>query len=812
MYNVDIKAKTNKISCKNKTESEKRVMKKIIIRILTLALFVSILFAFASPVALAATNNKYALNKTATELTEDLTTEVTLSVGADQKELGVDIIYILGGFLSKEKVESNIMISCLTDTFREIISRGTTVNFGVVPYSSTKDPVLPLTKLETLEDLEALPELLAQAIEDAGDVYDQVNMENALVTAKQMFSESPLAGKPDRQHLVMIASGHTYYFNSGENNQYVSTVPVNFISTGGVDAKALFHFPEKAWMRARNNNTNSYPIPYHIVNEYNTNPDKYASLWDCYWSYIDQWARADIAAGDSVVYEVATREEGNFMNWINNNSVYHSDQSSFKYSGNGYVIKGFDASELEDYVTIDFRESGTITAKSGPNPLKVEGAAHAILNERAMWEAYEYLKSEITGSGINFYPIYNHLRDDHSTSNGSNKYCDYTDQYIGHSFMNMLAGGEAVIYSSTDNKAFFDPIKNSIVYNIFNGTCVEDYIGYAEDEYNFDVITEKDSFVLTLNGTQFITEKKAEPTEGATATYEFKKDESSEATFSVDYFYGNGKDTERFVWNFGQELTYSDVITLTYKLALTTRVLEPGQYEAETNISAVIYPKNSDGIDGTPEVFPIPVVNYKNVAPAQVVIEGVKYLDNEAAEGFEFALTENDDVIATAVSGKDGVFKFDAIEFAKAGSYTYKVYEIAGEDEDIIYDDSVFSVVIEIAEEDCVLKADVTALEGNDEKALEFYNETVFELEEPEVPLAPGTDTKPEPPKEELKGDYEELEDPEVPMADAPVKEEAPKEELPKTGDINVAFFAFVAILVLFVGGIALGKKNALNK
>ena len=50
---------------------------------------------------------------------------------------------MVGSGISKldtpEKVEANIMIQCLVDTFEEIIEQGTTVNFGIVPFSSTEE-------------------------------------------------------------------------------------------------------------------------------------------------------------------------------------------------------------------------------------------------------------------------------------------------------------------------------------------------------------------------------------------------------------------------------------------------------------------------------------------------------------------------------------------------------------------------------------------------------------------------------------------------------------------------------------------------
>ncbi|MBR5289840.1 MAG: hypothetical protein IKU28_02475, partial [Erysipelotrichaceae bacterium] len=315
---------------------------------------------------------KLMIDKYADGLDANDMTNVTLNVGGEESDLPVDIIYILGAFLNTEDaVQKDIMIQCLIDTFKEIIEQGTTVNFGIVPFSSTDEAVLPFEVLDEVEDLEALPEKILAAVTEAGNVYDGVNMENAILTAKKMFSNSDL-GKADhteRQHLVMISSGHTYYFNSGDNNEYVSVVPVNYIKNVGksneINANALFCY-EKAWMRARNNETNSYPIPKAIVKEYMDNSGSYTDLWDCYWSYIDTWAKADIAAGDKVVFKATTTAKGEFLNWFTKYQK-HSDQSNFKYSSNGGIATpGVEEFDINNAVTINQDNSGT---KYGPNPL-----------------------------------------------------------------------------------------------------------------------------------------------------------------------------------------------------------------------------------------------------------------------------------------------------------------------------------------------------------------------------------------------------------------------------------------------------------
>ena len=551
------------------------------------------------------------IDKTATELDGDfvdVTLEVTGNVEYNSGDkLPVDIIYILGGFLSEEEVMADTMIGALTDTFRELINKGVPVNFGIVPFSSTKDPVMPLTSLATEADLEALPAKIAAAIQEAGKVYDGVNMENALLTAAEMFGASELGqmGRTDRQHLIMISSGHTYYFNSGENNEYISTVPVSF-KKGTVDTNEVFYM-EKAWMRARNNSTNSYPVPKAISEYYKANADKYASDWECYWSLIDAWAKADIAAGDTVVYEATTREAADFIAWMNSGK-YSSNSSIFTYSGNGAVVSNLGNNKIEDVLEFDMTDSaerGVTHGVSGPNPFLDESAAHAISYERAMWEAYTFIQENITGAGINFYPVYNPLRENGTASNGSHYDYTWTTNYIGHCFMNMLAGGEAVWFSA--DKVFFDGIKAEIIGESSSASgeavvpFVEDFIGV-----DFDFTGEK--VVLTFNGVKYTTNAIA-TADGATASYEFV-DENGKVGFTMDYFKGETPAEERFVWYFYQSVGAEDTVTLTYELKLVNRNDTPGKcFIAYTNESATLYP-NGDRNYG--QIFPKPFVEYCN--------------------------------------------------------------------------------------------------------------------------------------------------------------------------------------------------------
>lgn len=715
-------------------------MKKIISIILTLVMLVGVI-GTATVTALAdgenvatVSGNKYAYNKAATPLYDGGFTDVTLTVGGTQDNLGVDIIYIIGGFLSRSDIESNVMINCLMDTFAEIIATGTPVNFGMVPFSSDATIVLELTTLSTLEDLEALPDVMAAAIEKAGKVYDQVNMENALLKAKKMFSESKLADHPERQHLVMISSGHTYYFNSGEENDVVSVVPVN-LRGGGAALGGLF-CSEKAWMQARNKNPNTYPIPKAIVDEYEANKDKYDNLWDCYWSYIDMWAKADIAAGDTIVYDATTVAASDFLTWTGTWRNFSTTWRSY-----GSVDPNATAEDIAAIPVIT----------PGENPLTSAGAAHAILNERAMWEAYNTAQSEIIDAGINFYPIYSKLRANGSTTNGT--WCDnranedgskfnygvtWTNQYIGHSFMNFLAGGEAVVYSSTDNKAFFDPIKNSIIYSLSAGSKVVDYIGYdAEEGYNFNFIEDASKLTLMFGETAYTCTKLETANEGATSSYVFTAPESEEAAFTVDYFAGDLGAEEHFVWTFNVNIPRLVNVSLTYQLFLEERNETVGTHDADTNQSATLYPISSEDEALEPEIFNKPTIEYENVpVSAELVIDGEKYLNDELAGDFEFCLTAEDGTTFIAISDENGAFAFDTLVYDSEGEFVYTVTELAGDDEDVVYDETEYTVTVkvELVDNAYTVTAFAVTVDGAEAEVV-FNNYTTDFIEENDTPL-----------------------------------------------------------------------------
>ena len=149
----------------------------------------------------------------------------------------------------------------------------------------------------------------------------------------------------------------------------------------------------------------------------------------------------------------------------------------------------------------------------------------------------------------------------------------------------------------------------------------------------------------------------------------------------------------------------------------------------------------------------------------QVPFKAKKVLNGKPLEAgqFEFELKEGDKVVETATNAADGTVTFKAIDFAKAGVYTYTISEKEGKDENITYDKNSYKVTVEVVDNGAGKL--VTTVTGNNPTITNTY-----------------TEPKKEEPKEDPKG-------------------EQPKKDLPNTGGAD--FTAFSTILGLVLAALA---------
>ena len=185
------------------------------------------------------------------------------------------------------------------------------------------------------------------------------------------------------------------------------------------------------------------------------------------------------------------------------------------------------------------------------------------------------------------------------------------------SFMNYLAGGKTVS---------FDDIQNDIYYLLDAGSQVVDVIGEGIDnvgnEYDFKFINNIDNLNLTVGGT-VLNKKQIDEN-----TYGFGNVRDGIYDFVLTY-YPEGMGTrsmevagELFRWDINVPVSNFAPVQLTYTVQLTNPQTADGtygQYDADgseeyaglyTNKMAILYPLDSNGVEGEQEAFQKPTVSY----------------------------------------------------------------------------------------------------------------------------------------------------------------------------------------------------------
>ncbi len=194
------------------------------------------------------------------------------------------------------------------------------------------------------------------------------------------------------------------------------------------------------------------------------------------------------------------------------------------------------------------------------------------------------------------------------------------------------------------------------------------------------------------------------------------------------------------------------------------------------------------------------VVN--NFKPVTAVIEAEKYLDGAPAGGFDFVLSKGGVAYETVTSTEDGKITFSPISFNTVGKYNFELKEVAGQREDIVYDNTVYSVTVKVENLGNSLTATVEYLKNGEafEGPVKFNNETaLFEIPDEDVPLADGQDK--EETDTQVKGDSVEKEE-------VKVEKEENKEKNPSTSDDPFTALFFAAVSLATAVGATMIKKR----
>ena len=153
-------------------------------------------------------------------------------------------------------------------------------------------------------------------------------------------------------------------------------------------------------------------------------------------------------------------------------------------------------------------------------------------------------------------------------------------------------------------------------------------------------------------------------------------------------------------------------------------------------------------IEGVEPGAPVVFENTYEADPTTIGFKAAKVLDGrELTEGeFTFELRENGEVIATATNDADGNVAFERVEYTDPGAHDYEIVEVKGDDSTITYDDTVFTVHVNVTDNIETGTLDASDWSYGENGAPVFHN-TYVEPEEPVAPAPEEPAAEPEEPK-----------------------------------------------------------------
>ncbi len=667
------------------------------------------------------------INKTATPLDINDQTNVTLTVGGAM-EGNVDVVILLGGGMqaNKETVSSAINL------FKPLMESGkSTVKLGLISLEKGEEIIVDINSPEAVLNPATYEEFITEKFEYINGLpAGTTNLHSQLVEAKKML-DADTKVDADNKYVFVIATGRTYWFDDANGNQAMIIGKTSKLKNGNGGTENFFYYGNYTWQSLRGKHTSLYMLP-----------DQYKNDYAAYMADIEKWVAAD---GDKYVYSPLfdkTDAEA-YTKWYAKNS---NDWRNLYNNGSGTRYGA---------VIVDPKPAAENFITGIVDGIPYGENNHAMNYERAQYEAAKAYKAMVD-AGYNCYSI---CSENPNYQNGSEyikqgaKYTGTSTSQIGHSFMNYLATlsgqseaptvwdytrdaeGNLISTATVLDENFFAPIKEDILSFCSAGSTVVDYIGYSDTEGNFEFIQDAECLSLSVGDLPY-TALQTSTKEGASSSYSFTALGETEPTFWLDYYYGDGKTTEHFVWTFGKSVYVSEPAILTYKLQLTNKSSEEGLHQPKTSIIATLYPIDSDGIEGAPVEFPVPFVEYRaGLKPAKSKLSGTKYLDGNRAEGFCFKLT-GDDEVQYAYSDENGSFTF-SFNFDAEGIYNYTIEEVGSDDGIIDYDETVYEIQIRVTAGETSYRVEKRIVGA---ASIRFNNYTVPETTEP----APET-TEPAP-------------------------------------------------------------------
>ena len=232
-------------------------------------------------------------------------------------------------------------------------------------------------------------------------------------------------------------------------------------------------------------------------------------------------------------------------------------------------------------------------------------------------------------------------------------------------------------------------VKVSVRDNGAGGLTMEVVEG-STNGLNFTNTYHADPVQVALTGTKVLTGKALED-----KSFGFRLYEGASA---IDTAWNDADGTFTF-----QTITYKTVGTHVYTVKEIPGTLGGVTYDDSVYTVTVEVTDNGKGQLVANVIYPEGGVVFNNSYEAKSVevgLEAVKTLTGrDLNEGeFSFVLSGNGSEIETVTNGIGGSIRFSAIEYTKVGTYTYTIAEIAGTLGGVTYDDTVYTVTVEVTD------------------------------------------------------------------------------------------------------------------
>lgn len=169
-------------------------------------------------------------------------------------------------------------------------------------------------------------------------------------------------------------------------------------------------------------------------------------------------------------------------------------------------------------------------------------------------------------------------------------------------------------------------------------------------------------------------------------------------------------------------------------------------YDGTTYTVVTTVSDNGDGtltathkLEGTTESAGF--TNKYHAMPTQVSIGAIKVLEGRELKKDEFSFKlVGEDIEPTVTNDADGKINFDKFEYDEPGTHAYTISEVKGDEVDMTYDKSVFTVTVNVVDDgEGNLKANVAFTKGDRSVEGIVFNNTYKKPETPVPTPDPGT-------------------------------------------------------------------------